>query len=336
MINTPSEIVEKTKLFLWISSFSFPMILVNSVITNYLFITTSPLLVYAQIVQVIGTFLLNFFLFGQGDVSLHWGVDELGTYKVIQSGFNLVVNLIFLHWVEKMGPKKFWWDIPLRNNFATNISELMVVSWPNFGDSAIRNFFYFVVTLKFINSLGTTEVGAWNLLNTIMFGVFLLPTNSVANLIKVKVGHDAESSSLKKVIRDTSKEAFSCLTAWTILLTVSGSIFWSDIAAYFSPSNPSVQDLSATMFLHAGWTFILFSYNTALDSLFYGTGDTIYVFYQSLVTNGVVYVVPWILFEAGIILPSYWLVVGLWSAGMTVDFALTLIFSIHLWTTIPN
>jgi len=341
VIDTPPEIVEQTKVFLWISSFSFPMTLLSAAITNFLLITTSSAVIHTQIVQLVGTFFLNLCLFGESDYSLQWGVDELGWYKVIQSGFNLIVNLFFLHWVcyrceEKISIKNFWWDISFRKNFAINFPALVAVSWPNFGESAVRNFFYFVVTLKFINLLGTTEAGAWNLLNTIIFGVYLLPMYSVANLVKVLVGHGAESPSLKKVIRDTSKDAFLCLTAWTAIMTTFTYAFWPEIAAFFNPSNEAVQERSATMLYQVGWSFILFSYNTVLDSLFYGTGETIYVFYQSVGTNGIIYLIPWILFETGIIHASYWLVAGLYMAGMVVDFVLTLLFCIRLWTKIPN
>ena len=51
-INTPGPIVAATEQFLWWSAFSFPLVLVNQALVNFFYITTSTLLIPAQILQV--------------------------------------------------------------------------------------------------------------------------------------------------------------------------------------------------------------------------------------------------------------------------------------------
>ena len=45
--------------------------------------------------------------------------------------------------------------------------------------------------------------------------------------------------------------------------------------------------------------YVLFSFNTVTDSFFYGLGKTKYLAYQSLLTNGSVYLVAFLLYVAG-------------------------------------
>lgn len=333
LIDTPEAIVDATKQFLYMSSFSFPLMLVNAALVNHLLITTSSLLIAAQLVQVVLSFCINYFLFGQQQISLRWGIEQLGYYKIIQSFVNLVNNFIFVLVIEKSSPKNFLWDIPLLKDLKRNFTVLFNVSWGNFGDSVVRNFFYFMVTLKFVNNLGETEIGAWNLLNTIIWGFLLIPSFAVANYVKVQVGLGAnkEKLELQALIKKIAKQSFFCLTAWLIVLSVAGSLCWPLMAGYFSPHNVAVQEMSTSMFYQLGWIYIVFSFNNAIDSLFFGTGRTSYIFYQSFLTNLLVYFIPWILYLVGILTPTYWWVLGLYISGMIVDFGLTSYFCVCLY-----
>lgn len=332
LIDTPDAIVEATRDFLYISSFSYPLFLVDAALNSFLLITTSSCLIYAQICSAVLSFLCNFLLFGGQTFSLHWGVEQLGFYRIIQTSLSCANNFLFCMIIEKLGPWQFVFEIPLTKNLKANFKDLFRVSWGNFGDSAVRNFFYFVVTLKFINNLGETEIAAWNLLNSIVWGLLLIPSFTVANYAKVTIGHQGR----KSVIQRIAKESFKCLTAWLIIVCASAYALWPQLAQFFGKSNQEAQTLSTKMLHEMGWIFIVFSFNNAMDSLFVGVGKTQFVFYQSLFTNLLVYFVPWILYLSKVIYPSYWLVIGLYIAGMLVDFFLTGYFSIRVWETIPD
>lgn len=332
LIDTPASIAEATKHFLYTSSFSFPLILVSAALSNYLLITTSSYLVLAQLSSVMLSVLCNFFLFGGQRFSLHWNVEQLGYYKIIQSFLSCTNGLLFCLIIEKRGPLEFMFKIPLTHDLKHNFKDLFHVSWGNFGDSAVRNFFYFMVTLKFINNLGETEVAAWNLMNSIVWGLLLIPSFTVANYAKVKIGHHGS----KATIRNIANESFKCLTCWLVVVALLTYFLWPNLANFFGKSNADAQKLSIKMIREMGWIFIFFSFNNAMDSLFIGVGKTQYVFYQSLVTNLVIYFIPWVLYLSKTIQPTYWLVIGLYISGMLVDFSLTVYFSFRVWKTIPN
>lgn len=331
-INTPEPISLATKHYLFTSSLSFVPTLLRTGFTNYLLISTSTHLVIAQIITVFISFFVNFFMFGNQTISLHWGIDELGYYKIVQSVLAMAVSFLFVLIVEKMGPITFFVKIPFFKNVKSNFKTFCSVSWGNFGDSIVRNFFYFVVILKFLNNLGADEAAAWNLLNSIIWGIILIPGDVVATYVKVRIGHNSFKSKIKQV----AKESSICLVAWIILMTVLTASVWPILASFFSKSNENVAILSTTMLYNVGWIFIIYALNNAIDSFFLGTGKTEYVFYQSFLTNLLIYFVPWILYLAGVLTPSYWWVLGLYIGGIMIDFCLTCLFCKIAWKTIPN
>lgn len=332
LIGTPESILEATKNFLYTSSFSFIPVLFRTAFTNYLLISTSTWLVVAQIVNVVISFLVNFFMFGEHSFSLRWGIDKLGIYKVVQSILAGIVSFVFVLIVEKMGPVTFFIKVPFFKDLKANFNAFFKVSWGNFADSIVRNFFYFVVTLKFMNNLGADEAAAWNLLNSIIWGVILIPAYVVANYVKVHIG----LNNAKLKIKEVAKKSAFCLLAWICLMTVLTGALWPTLVSFFSKYNEKVESLSVIMLYHVGWVFIIFACNNAIDSFFLGTGKTEYVFFQSILTNVIVYFVPWILYLAGVLTPTYWWVLGLYIAGMLIDFCLTCYFCINVWKSIPE
>lgn len=330
-IDTPESITVATKHFLYTSSFSLIPILLKTAFTNYLLISTSSYLVVAQLVTVLISFFVNFFMFGKQSFSLHWGVNELGYYKIVQSVLAMAVSFIFVLIVEKMSPVTFLVKIPFFKDVKENFKAFFKVSWGNFADSIVRNFFYFVVILKFLNNLGTDEVAAWNLLNSIIWGIILIPGFVVATYVRVQIGHNSVKSKIKQV----AKESCICLVAWIVVMIILTASMWPILASIFSQSNEKVAALSVTMLYNVGWIFIIFALNNAIDSFFLGTGKTEYVFYQSFLTNMIIYFVPWILNEVGTLTPTYWWVLGLYIAGILVDFCLTCYFCIIAWKSVP-
>ena len=74
--------------------------------------------------------------------------------------------------------------------------------------------------------------------------------------------------------------------------------------------------------------YVLFSYNTVIDSIFYGIGKTKYLAYQVILTNGTVYLVAFLLYMGGAWSPTFEGVMVLFSLGILVDSILTVSFLI--------
>jgi len=73
--------------------------------------------------------------------------------------------------------------------------------------------------------------------------------------------------------------------------------------------------------------YILMSLNMLIDSLFYATGKTQYLAYQSLLTNGLVYLTAYVLYYAGFWQPTFTGVLILFGIGIFVDSLFTIGFA---------
>ena len=72
--------------------------------------------------------------------------------------------------------------------------------------------------------------------------------------------------------------------------------------------------------------YVLFCFNTVSDGVFYGVGQTKFMAYQSLLTNGTVYLVGFVLYGLDIWEPTFQSVMLLFSLGILVDSILTILF----------
>ena len=69
--------------------------------------------------------------------------------------------------------------------------------------------------------------------------------------------------------------------------------------------------------------YILYSYNTLMDSVFYGKGRTELLAYQSIITNVSVYGTAFLLFQADVFSPTLTSIALLFGTGIAVDSIVT-------------
>ena len=73
--------------------------------------------------------------------------------------------------------------------------------------------------------------------------------------------------------------------------------------------------------------YMVLALNLITDSIFYGTGKTRYMAYQSVITNGTVYLAGFVSYIAGWWTPDFVSIMWLFTAGILVDSALTLFYA---------
>ncbi|MDA1096250.1 MAG: hypothetical protein O3B84_03225 [Chloroflexi bacterium] len=73
--------------------------------------------------------------------------------------------------------------------------------------------------------------------------------------------------------------------------------------------------------------YVMLAFNLVTDSVFYGTGRTRYMAYQSLITNGTIYVVAFLAYTFGLWSPTFDTVLLLFALGILVDSVLTYHFA---------
>jgi len=74
----------------------------------------------------------------------------------------------------------------------------------------------------------------------------------------------------------------------------------------------------------------MFSFNLVMDSLFYGLGKTRYLAWQSILTNGSVYLGAFLLYIADLWQPTYTTILLLFGLGIVIDSFLTFLFAVKV------
>jgi len=111
---------------------------------------------------------------------------------------------------------------------------------------------------------------------------------------------------------------------WLILLP-----FWQSFAAFLNPDSETVgYSVGALAILFV--PYALLAFNLITDSIFYGVGKTQYMAYQSIITNGTVYVGAFIAYITGFWTPTFNSILLLFSIGILVDSVLTIYFALKV------
>jgi Na+-driven multidrug efflux pump len=76
--------------------------------------------------------------------------------------------------------------------------------------------------------------------------------------------------------------------------------------------------------------YVLFCFNTVMDSVFYGIGKTRYMAYQAVLTNDTVYLAAFLLYITGAWEVTFQGVMVLFSLGILVDSILTVVFLVKV------
>ena len=191
-------------------------------------------------------------------------------------------------------------------------------------DSAIRNAAYFVMIIGIVNSIGADEIGGYYVFIQIMWSFMLVPVLAFAESAKALVAN--ASGDLRRVRRlwlaSMLITALMVAAVWLPVLS-----FFGDIAGSLT-GDADTPRLAVVAFGILLLPYVLFSFNTVTDSVFYGIGKTRYMALQSIITNGTVYLAAFALYTAGTWVPTFEGVMWLFFYGIAVDSGLTMLF---LW-----
>ena len=176
-----------------------------------------------------------------------------------------------------------------------------------------------------LNQLRENAIGGYYLAMHIFWSILLVPILALSETAKVVFASHCTDIRTVQTLWFASAVIGSVIVGiWIILV-----LFWGAFAAFLNPNDVlvanSVQALSVLLVL-----YILLALNLVTDSIFYGLGRTKYMAYQSIITNGTVYVLAFASYTAGIWTPTFNSILWLFSLGILVDSALTLYYALHL------
>ena len=317
LIGTPDEIQEQTRAFLGISIFSVPFtMLAAAVVVLFESLGLRKLVFLMAIANVALRFALDSLFFGGYSFSLQADVVGVGWSTLLASLALFVIGVALLLRAK---------DVRLRAlsrppSFA-DLREYLRVGLGSGADSLIRNAAYFFMIIRIVNTIEATEIGGYYVPIQILWSFMLVPILAFAD-------------SAKALVANASGDIRRVRTLWlaSMVITAGMMIVWIALAPLFSTFAGLVSDdtetvkWAVTAFGILFIPYVLFSFNAVTDSVFYGLGLTKYLAYQSVLTNGTVYLGAFLLYVSGAWEPTFEGVMALFALGILVDSLLTLFF----------
>ena len=317
VIGTSGEIQDQTREFLGISIFSVPFTLLSAaMVVLFVALRKRALVFVIAVSNVLLLFVFDSLFFGGHAFSLDLGVIGTAWSTLLSSAllFALGGALLFA-------------------NMRMSISSLLVR--PSFGDmrvylrvglgsgldSLVRNVAYFFMIIRLVNTIGAAEIGGYYLAIQILWSFMLVPVLAFADSAKALVAN--ASGDLPRM--RTLWHASMFIVALFMLVWIAAVPGFEGFAGLLSSDAATVQ-YAVTTFGILFVPYVLFSFNTVTDAFFYGTGRTEYLAYQSIITNGTVYVFAFLLYVTGVWTPTFEGVLVLFSLGILVDSILTIAF----------
>ena len=317
LIGTSPEIQDETRAYLGVSIFSIPFtILSAAIVVLFEALGLRSLVLAMAVVNVLLRFVLDSLFFGGYAFSLDAGVTGVGWATLLASAGLFTAGFILLLRAKEIR----WGSLKALPSFAGMREYLRVGLWSG-ADSLIRNVAYFVMIIRIVNTIGAEEIGGYYVAIQIFWGFMLVPVLAFADSAKALVANASG---------DIARVRHLCLAATVI--TAGMMLIWIALTPAFPIFVRALTDDPATV----GWAvtafgilfvpYVLFSFNTVMDSIFYGLGKTQYMAWQSFLTNGTVYLTAFLLYVSGAWQPTFEGVMTLFALGILVDSFLTVFF----------
>ena len=321
LIGAAPEIQGQTRAYLGVSIFSIPFTVLAAAIVVLFEALGLRLLVFAlAIVNVLLRLALDSLFFGGYAFSLDAGVVGVGWATLLSAAGLFAVGVVLLLWAKAVR----WGDLKTRPSFA-GMRQYLRVGLGSGADSLIRNVAYFVLIIRIVNTIGAEEIGGYYVAIQIFWSFMLVPVLAFAD-------------SAKALMANASDDIGRVRRLWqsAMLITAGMMAVWIALAPAFPTFAGMLSDDADTV----GWAvtafgilfvpYVLFSFNTVTDSVFYGLGKTHYMAWQSFLTNGTVYLIAFLLYAGGVWQPTFEGVMTLFALGILVDSFLTMLFLVKV------
>ena len=317
LIGTAPEISAQTRVFLGVSIFSIPFtILAAAIVVLFEALGLRMLVFVMALVNILLRFALDSLFFGGYAWSLDAGVVGVGWATLLSAAGLFLVGIILLLRAKEIRLG----DLKTLPTFA-GMRQYLRVGLGSGADSLIRNLAYFFMIIRIVNTIGAAEIGGYYVAIQLFWSFMLVPVLAFADSAKALFANNSDD--IAQVRR---------LAAAALVITAAMMLVWIALTPAFPVFAGLLSDDPATV----GWAvtafgilfvpYVLFSFNTVMDSVFYGLGKTQYMAWQSFLTNGTVYLIAFLLYAAGRWQPTFEGVMTLFAIGILVDSFLTAFF----------
>ena len=261
--------------------------------SKYLYLLTGARLVLCLVTDA--------FLVSGLPISANLGVNGIGYSNIAVNGLLLVVSLLLL---EKE-------EIRIFNREKWNFSwakEFLKVGGLSGMESLVRNVAYMVMIARMVNVV--SEQGTYWVANNFIWGWLLLPVLQLGELIKQEIAAN-EDNLRKNTLGYLGITAIICVL-WFVSIPV-WKPFMAQVLGF-----ADVEKLFSLVMLLTG-SYVFYAVQNVFDATFYGLGKTEYMLFESVVTNTVYYGIAFVLYAAGIWVPTLTGIALLFGMGNAFD-----------------
>jgi len=310
-IGTPAEIVSLTSEYLFLKSIALPF----EAVAYILLIAIKSLqkgkeALILVTLSVIVNMLLDLFLISNTPVSLHLGIQGVAIGYVVSKVLLMVISVTYVIHLLQL-------DITtiIRTQWRDHIAPLFRIGGWTGLDSLVRNVGYMGLLLV-LNVMGTSEFGGYGLAMWVMW-TLLIPVLALGEGTSVIVGNffgERRYADLLNIVKT------SMVLVIVIMLAIAmiGIFWWQSLSTFFNP-NPDMVTYSVATFWWLIIPYIGFGISTILRSIFYGTGQTRYIFYIACIIN-LGMLLPFVaLIKMGIISASFTSVMMFYMISFLLD-----------------
>ena len=235
------------------------------------------------------------------NISANLGVNGIGYSNI---AVNLILFIVSVFLLKKDGYSVFNKE---KLSFSWTKS-LLKVGGISGAESFIRNIAYMLMISRMVNMVN--EQGTYWVANNFIWGWLLLPVIQLGELIKKEVGTD------EKAVKNNTLGYFG-ITMIVCLLWFATIPAWKPFMANVLQFD-EVDKLFNLVLVLLGF-YVLFALQNVFDSEFYGLGKTNYMFFESVVTNGIYYGTAFVLYLTGVWKPSLTGIALLFGIGNAFD-----------------
>ena len=146
--------------------------------------------------------------------------------------------------------------------------EYLRVGLGSGADSLIRNVAYFFMIVRIVNTIGSTEIGGYYVAIQILWSFMLVPVLAFADSAKALVANvSGDIERVKSLWRASMLVVTGMMVVWIALTPA-----FPSFAGALTDDEDTVR-WAVTAFGILFVPYVLFSFNTVIDSIFYGIGE---------------------------------------------------------------
>jgi putative MATE family efflux protein len=326
-IGTPAEIINLTTGYLLLKSIALPF----EAVAYILLIAIKSLqkgkeALILVTISVIVNMILDLFLISNTSISLHLGIQGVAIGYVVSKILLMIISVAYVIHLLQL-------DIAaiLKTKWRDHVAPLFRIGGWTGLDSLVRNVGYMGLLLV-LNVMGNNEFGGYGLAMWVMW-TLLIPVLALGEGTSVIVGNyfgEKRYEDLLNVVKT------SMVLVVVIMLAIAGIgvLWWQSLSTFFNP-NPDMVVYSVATFWWLIITYIGFGVGTIFRSIFYGTGQTRYIFYIACIIN-IGMILPFIaLIKIGIISASFSSVMMFYMISFLLDPVLAFIWARKVVSEFP-